>query len=675
MQILIKADLHIHTKASISDANFEFSFEVLKDYVNQMQINCIAITNHNLFDKEQYLSIKDELDIEVFPGIEINIESGHMLLITNGDNLSEFCTKCDMVEELITTKKDFVTVEQFKSIFTDLNNYILIPHYDKRPKLNANTLNDLSEFITAGEVTSIKKFIYCMKSTESLVPVIFSDTRMSADLKKYPVSQTYFNIEEVGFSAIKYCLNDKQKVSLSSKKDFFHIFENGQLLSTGLNVVIGERSSGKTYTLKRINEAVKNVKYIHQFELLEKDDDDGIKNFKRLLSTNQDTVTEEYLKELKTVIDDVKDIDLANDELMVESYVDSLMKNALETEKADSYSNTSFYNETKYNIDKLENLEELIRSVQTIIDNTEYRTIVDKFINTEDLRSLITELISTYRYKYESNLKKMWVNDLLESIQRELQSRSAATRVEDIDFEKILSNKLKIIRFTNLVNAMKSEKQIMKKEIQGFTVVAIAKPYSTTQELFNRCGRRLSFANAFSKYSTPYEFLQELKNITGLPETEYYRFFLKVEYKILNKHGYEVSGGERSEFNLLQEINNALQYDMLLIDEPESSFDNLFLKNNVNQLLKDISKHIPVLLVTHNSTVGASIMPDYIIYTRKVVNGDGVEYKVYSGHPSDRVLRTVEGEEINNYEILINCLEAGEITYSERGRTYETLKN
>lgn len=36
-----------------------------------------------------------------------------------------------------------------------------------------------------------------------------------------------------------------------------------------------------------------------------------------------------------------------------------------------------------------------------------------------------------------------------------------------------------------------------------------------------------------------------------------------------------ISGGESAEFNLLQTIEDARNYDMLLIDEPESSFDNI----------------------------------------------------------------------------------------------------
>src|SRR5690554_6502785 len=92
-----------------------------------------------------------------------------------------------------------------------------------------------------------------------------------------------------------------------------------------------------------------------------------------------------------------------------------------------------------------------------------------------------------------------------------------------------------------------------------------------------------------------------------IPDSALYRFFVKIEYEILNKDGYPVSGGERSEYRLLQEISDAQSYDLLLIDEPESSFDNVFLNDNVNQLIRDIARTMPVIVVTHNNTVGASI--------------------------------------------------------------------
>lgn len=67
-------------------------------------------------------------------------------------------------------------------------------------------------------------------------------------------------------------MTDKNKVALSEKEGHKKFSALPELeLSTGLNVVIGERSSGKTHTLNQIYKYFDNIKYIKQFELLETD--------------------------------------------------------------------------------------------------------------------------------------------------------------------------------------------------------------------------------------------------------------------------------------------------------------------------------------------------------------------------------------------------------------------
>ena len=51
-----KLDLHVHTQSTMSDIEFVFSMESLRKYVTTFRIDGIAITNHNLFDKNQYQS-------------------------------------------------------------------------------------------------------------------------------------------------------------------------------------------------------------------------------------------------------------------------------------------------------------------------------------------------------------------------------------------------------------------------------------------------------------------------------------------------------------------------------------------------------------------------------------------------------------------------------------------
>jgi hypothetical protein len=114
----------------------------------------------------------------------------------------------------------------------------------------------------------------------------------------------------------------------------------------------------------------------------------------------------------------------------------------------------------------------------------------------------------------------------------------------------------------------------------------------------------------------------------------------------------------------------------LLLDEPESSFDNLFLKDGVDTLLKEVSKQIPVIVATHNNTIGASVHPDYLIYTYKEITGDGTpKYHLYSGNPSSIVLTDLDGDTISRREVVLDCLEAGEPAYIDRRMSYEILNN
>ena len=122
-----KIDLHIHTVPSLtSDSNFTFELSKLKEYVEKMEIDCIAITNHNLFDKNQFEKICIELsNSKIFPGIEIDLERGHILLISEKEDLEGFQSRCNQVQELIKTKDDCITYEQLVEIFNSLENIYL----------------------------------------------------------------------------------------------------------------------------------------------------------------------------------------------------------------------------------------------------------------------------------------------------------------------------------------------------------------------------------------------------------------------------------------------------------------------------------------------------------------------------------------------------------------------
>lgn len=671
-----KIDFHLHTIATDSDVYFEFSLQSLSHYVERSKLDAIAITNHDMFDLEQFREISDSLDIVVFPGIEINLEKGHLLLIGEEAEISDFKRKADLVSLKVRNRHDFISVDELEEIYENLDQYLLIPHYEKKPPLPANIIERLSSHINAGEVTSAKKFITCARDETRLTPVLFSDSRLREGMNTFSPRQTFINCGQLTLTAIKRCLAQR-KVALSKEDGnrLFQAFENGQMLSTGLNVVLGDRSSGKTITLNKLDKRFKHCKYIRQFELVQQDETACKEAFESDLRTKGSEYSERYLSGFKQVVDDIKDIDLRGNFASVQSYVDSLIKSAEHADRQDACSSSALFNETKYRYSNEKNIERLINSVINVIENVDYKETIAKHIYLASMKALALDLIEQHLTLLANNKKKKLVNLIVEEAKTKLRRRTTAAAIEDVDLYTVTMDKLRVERFNEIVTYLKAERVINQERIQGFTVIAKKQAFTNATEAKKAIRQQCSLAEAFSKYDSPYEYLQALIEIGELPNTDLYKLFTGIQYEILNSEGEPVSGGERSEFRLLQEIKDAHNYNMLLIDEPESSFDNGFLNSDVNQIIRDIASTMPVVVVTHNSTVGASIEPDYLIYADKAVEEGDTKYRLYSGRPTDTELNSVEGHSKQTHTILMNSLEAGEECYDERRLGYEAVKH
>ncbi|WP_040820850.1 hypothetical protein [Thalassobium sp. R2A62] len=676
---MIKIDFHIHTKKSILDAAFDFSQAKLDEYIASANLDCIAITNHNLFDKEQFVAIRDSVSVPVFPGIEVDLCKAQILVLSDGQDLNSFEAQCSQITVKCAEVGASITVEEFKDIFGDLSNYILIPHYDKKPAMKEDTLAQLAPHVTAGEVSSVKKFMYCMNATERLVPVYFSDCRVRDELDPLPTRQTYLDCGEPTFSTIKECLRDRTKVALSKADGnrLFQIFEDGQQLSTGLNVILGDRSSGKSHTLEALKKRFPEAHHIRQFALVARNPDDDEKKFNSYLTRNQGLFSKDHLAALQQVIEDVLDIDLEDDERQVEAYISSLLEFARERERHDAFSKAKIYSEDPFPDRNLQGLRDLIASTKNLISNVEFKETVAKYLARESLIALYIDLMQQYAHQEELRLKRVWVNDLVQNIKSKLQLRSAAPRIADVELYDVALNKRKIGKFEAIAKLAQVPKTPLRKSMRGFSVVAEVGPFMGVQELWNVLRRRTaSFANAFKSYEEPYKFLQELKAIGGeVKPPDFCKFFVKIDYRILNKDGFNASGGERSEFFLLDEIEGAADHEMLLIDEPESSFDNSFLKDDVNALIKEMAKKMPVAVVTHNNTVGMTIKPDYMLFTRKSIEDGGIVWRTYSGYPTSKKLTAPDGAQVDTLDVVLGSLEAGSEAYNERRLSYENLKD
>ena len=219
------------------------------------------------------------------------------------------------------------------------------------------------------------------------------------------------------------------------------MLENGLQISTGLTVVLGKRSSGKSYTLQQIASQFENGKHIEQFALLSKDAQTDQAKFDEALQKKGADISEHFLAPLKAVIDDVRGIDIEQDEKDVDAYLTALKKAANEASRQDIFSKALLYQESLYVIKDLSTLIGLIDAVDLLINNTEYRPIIQRHLDLSSLTDLSMELKAQYIKEESLNSQMDYVNGIVTTIKKELQVRSTATSIPDIDFYTVMMNK------------------------------------------------------------------------------------------------------------------------------------------------------------------------------------------------------------------------------------------
>ena len=661
-----KVDLHIHTIATNKDADFTFDMDKMQLYVQISKLDAIAITNHNMFDKEQFNSIKEKLNITVFPGVEVDIENAHMIVIIDESNLDIFVEQCNQLKEKMEDGRQFISYDEFINIFNNYEQYLLIPHYKKKPTLQQPIIRKFGKNITCGEVDSIKKFCTLKKQEDDLVPILSSDVRIKKDLDVFPTRHTFLDIDDTSLKSIKYGLMDKTRVFITeNKNDNEFIFtQDGLVASTKLNVIIGKRSSGKTYTLEKIKKAfdTSEIKYIKQFEITEKS---GSEKFKEITQKGYEKITNEYVKPIDDVIHSILEIDLNSDNLELENYHFALINRAISFERNDIFSKTSLFNEITFDVKTNKELENLINAIKILLENENYKEIIDENINKESLQVLLMKLIDLYRKERLSEKIKKEVDKLIESIQKKLELKSSVDTIPQIDLYNMMRNRLIVSRFNEDFKKIKKKTNIFEEDYQRFKIIATKAPYKNVSEMKEGANATGSFKETFDKYylKDTFKYIKQLKE-DGVTIDKLCKTIIDIKYKVINQNGSEISGGEKAEFNLLKELEDAKNYDILLLDEPESSFDNPYIKEKINTLIKDISNKTTVFVVTHNNTLGVSNKADKLIYT--MYNEKEQKYEVYVGNFTDTMLVNKDGKSIKTYEAIVSCMEAGVKAYEER---------
>lgn len=675
-------DFHIHTLRTLSDnKDLDFDKERLKQYVSRLALKAIAITNHNLFDKDQFEEITDYLSTEnvvIFPGIEVDLENAHILVISSLEFIDSFSEACNKISSKVTSQNFSLNIEEFNEIFCNiLDECLLIPHYKKAPVMPSSIISKINTTITAGEVQNPKKFELMKKDdNERLCPVMFSDIRMGSltDSESEPAPKmTYIAIDDITIPNLKIALSDKRHVALTkSGEDKFIIDSNLTSASLGLNVVIGKRSSGKTYLLDGIADIYGNddTLYIRQFEIINQCSD---KNFNTLIDVQFKAITEKYLSAVKHPTEAVLN---TKDEkcsfVEIEKYLLSLKKYAEDTAVRDIYANTRLFNESEYpNIEDTTG-ETILESLKYLINNANYSKILSKNVTT--LKRIYLDVLKNYKEKALSNKLMTYANTIIALTKESLAEKSSSKPIQDPDL--YFSAKSMIInkRFDCLIIKLRESSKIKNLgDTYGRFIIEVSKgAFKNVSDLNTHLNFKIQSEIFNAYYKEPHKFVKALNNASVFDKPEFiYKTLIKVEVKPVKNDGGDISNGERAEYVLMKRLKEARNYRLFLFDEPEPSFDNPFIGEEIIEQLKSLAEDTTVFVVTHNNTIGASINPDCFLYTEQSRN----KYRTYVGSLTSREMIASDGQSVHTSNTIMSALESSSEYYNQRKELYGIIED
>ena len=685
--------MHIHTVRTVCDPqNYRFDLNVLKRYVNTAHLDAIAVTNHNLFDMTNYCSVCSELDIPVFPGIEINVETtgkyGHVLLIAPGDCIDGFSAGADTIANLLPDKENRVAWNQVCSIFSDISKYLVIPHYRKDGQLDQPTLERIRERtgIDALEVSNAKKWLKEEGAAEESL-VMFSDCRPGlrmdktddgdSDPHRFAYGFTYISCDEMSVPALKRAFAVGGNTAVVRNDDRFEVLPEALPVSTGLNVVLGSRTSGKTYTLNRIADAFdkSDIAFIGQFEITKTAEE---KSFNAMVAAEDGKFEDKYLRPFQAGLNDYFGTDIEGTRDKVRAYANAVISFANSPE--DAASTTQIYRAHPFLF---------IFDDERAKDDIKLRNAARKLAAERLRASLIASHVSaTDLLALDSALREQMLEDVKARVAKEKANSimaAAKNRLKELSVRKPLPDATPLrdyFRFSfyedalaGVVGKLLEPEDLKDVEAGKFVKKRRRLPVVGAKEARRILGSAIptgvDLAGLYKRPS-PVEKLKFIRDYPDVLKALSGKLLFQVKSSITDKdRGTSLSGGQRAEYVFIHKLEEARNKDIVLIDEPESSFDNIFLGSDISQALHRLADNATVFLVTHNNTLGVSINPDWIIYA---LYEDG-EYKLFSGAMSSSELVSSTGEKVSRRDVLMSTMEAGWDAYEGRRLHYELAQD
>jgi len=711
----MKIDIHTHTKRCKSgDApTREITPADFCEKILSTEVKIIAITNHNVFDLDQFEEIEIRLsnDAQVWPGTELDIiddgARGHLLVIVSPKLAREFSSAVDELTKDSTPDSFTASIEEVLETF-DAFNPLYVAHYkQKKPNLSDEVLEMLEKKTknpgcVIKEVTnSISAGIYISHGHSSIYGSDIHDWGKYEELSHYlpelrlPVDsfEHFCLLLKKDPTTINTVLDRKTHENLVLRP-----FDDSSTLKikvfNDINVIFGSKGTGKSCILKAIAKHYsENGSDARVYESASDRLDDIFdikgKDLKINLTTYGINYCSDEIKALRgsgeIAVTDLskyvaffaaKSTNRNKRKILlkdIEPEEESSVRREFTESNEAAVTTAEFLEFLSQNLSVKKELdEEEFSEVQRILSELLDRLSKREWTNFSTWKEicLLNSAITTFRIEVERKTgtpaKPTTTGFRNYAMNRIKIEANAAEIVKSVETEIPMQTEL-----VGSLGASKGDLQFLTEfnfqngTITDGTLLSLTGVKKGAKKKFVNCVRNIikhAYTDDLFQYISGLNAIEDVEDIKTVNE-----LLLFKKYFALDGQPYSPSSGESSMVMLQKELG--ADKEVYILDEPERSLGNEYINDVIVPLIKERARAgKKVFISTHDANIAVRTLPYSSVYRCHGKSG----YKTYAGNPFTNNLLNPDdiSDQLDWKKVSMRTLEGGEEAFGERGKIY-----
>ena len=710
----MKIDIHVHTKKTKQgDAETrEIEADRFHEIISSTEVKIIAITNHNVFDIEQYRKFVTEVgdDFQIWPGVELDVikdnRRGHLIVIVSPDKVEDFSDTIFKLTEHSTPDKYTILLEEVVSNLDKFMPLYIAHYHQKKPDLLDEDIDYIVEK-TANKSRVLKEATNAVSAgifiSHGHASIHGSDVQNWNQYQEQSKSLPDLRLPVESFE--QFCLLlDKNQVAINTlldKKDPEPIsikpFKDETVLEIivydDINVFFGAKGTGKSDILTAIAgyysaKGITCKKFESGSVKLDDAYDLAGKNLKLDLKDHEISYCNKEIELIRLA----QEVHITSISKYKQFFSDSLKNKKAQKIKIKDMPRVNTQNSER-EFELIQNSNGKVKEFKLFSENN---TILEDVLGKENmgkLLSLLNEAIEGLDKKgfekFSNEKSAMLFNSMIEKFKFDITKKTGApAKPSETGFQKYASNRIKIeLAVKNIIENISKKISINdeyvgnlgeKGELYCKTEIVIQdgninearfkplgtankKPLKNFSRIMGDIKENVYSQNLFNKIAE----LNEMEGINLIPTTLELIVFDK--YFTINDEHYEPSTGEASMILLHRELSE--DKDIYILDEPEKSLGNEYINNVIVPLIKEKAKSgKKIFIATHDANIAVRTLPYNSVYRHHDKSG----YQTFVGNPFTNNLTNINNHEnkINWKDISMRTLEGGRNAFGERGQIY-----